>query len=191
MSTTKKKMSRQYSCVRQQAMQNINNNESTSWKSKDQQELYRSKLIQALRQIQLGSSPISGGHVVREAANQVLAMTTKGHTRWSQAILTNKVIRKAIKHNLRQRRVVVPTMVAKRRFRKPRVGILRLKSKNLSAVQRKACDLRHLVPGCRKQPLSVVLDEVTDYICAVEMQVKVMATLADLFSSNNQPPSSS
>ncbi|PWA48912.1 hypothetical protein CTI12_AA486640 [Artemisia annua] len=184
MSTTKKKMSRQYSCVRQQAMQSIrNNNESTSWKSKEQQELYRSKLVQALRQIQLSSSPLSG-RVVREAANQVLAMTAKGHTRWSQAILTDKVIRKA-------RRVVVPTMVAKRRFRKRRVGILRLKSKNLLAVQRKARDLRHLVPGCRKQPLSVVLDEVTDYICAVEMQVKAMATLADLFSSINQPPSSS
>ncbi|GJR83672.1 hypothetical protein Tco_0154457 [Tanacetum coccineum] len=170
-------------------MQNIIANESTSWKSKDQQELYRSKLVQALRQIQLRSSPLSG-HVVREAANQVLAMTAKGHTRWSQAILTNKVKRKAIKHNLRQRRVVVATTVAKKRFSKWRIGIFRLKSKNLLALPRKARDLRHLVPGCQKQPLDVVLDEVTDYIGALQMQVKAMAALADLFSSINQPSSS-
>nr|GFD15080.1 hypothetical protein [Tanacetum cinerariifolium] len=126
----------------------------------------------------------------REAANRALAMSAKGHTRWSQAILTNKVKRKAIKHNLSPRRVVVATMAAKKRFSKRRLGILRLKSKNLLTVQRKARDLRHLVPGCRKQPLAVVLDEVTDYIGALEMQIKAMAALADLFSSINQPSSS-
>nr|GEW18814.1 hypothetical protein [Tanacetum cinerariifolium] len=68
-------MSRQYSCVRQQATPSMkDNNEFMSWKSKDQQELYRSKLVQALRQIQVGSSHLSG-HVVREAANRAHATT--------------------------------------------------------------------------------------------------------------------
>ncbi|KVH96450.1 transcription factor bHLH148-like [Cynara cardunculus var. scolymus] len=188
----KKKMQRQSSSGRDQVTQNLNNNSSnlnhiTSWKSEGQQEAYMSKLLQAIRQVRLGAagaSPHSAsfrGRAVREAADRALAMTVKGRSRWSRAILTNKLKHKFMKNNLRQRGVVA-TATGNSPLKKPRVGILRLKSKNLAAVQKKARDLGRLVPGCRKQPLPVVLEETTDYIAALEMQVKAMAALADLFS---------
>jgi hypothetical protein len=69
---------------------------------------------------------------------------------------------------------------------------LRLKGKSLPAVQRKVRVLGRLVPGCRKQPLPVILDEATDYIAALEMQVRAMSALADRLSgagSSSAPPS--
>lgn len=65
---------------------------------------------------------------------------------------------------------------------KARLSVLRLKSKNLPAVQRKARVLGRLVPGCRKESLPVVLEEAGDYIAALEMQVRAMAALAELLS---------
>ncbi|KAI3730118.1 hypothetical protein L6452_18794 [Arctium lappa] len=189
----KKKMQRQSSTSsgRDQVMQNLNNNSSnqnqiTSWKSEGRQEAYRFKLLQVIRQVRLGSgascnSASLRGRAVREAADRALAMTVKGRSRWSRAILTNKLKHKFTKRNLRQRGVVA-TATGNNRLKKPRVGSLRLKSENLPVVQRKARDLGRLVPGCRKQPLPVVLEEATDYIAALEMQVKAMAALADLFS---------
>lgn len=191
----KKEMQKQSSSGIDQVTQNLNNNSSnqnqiTSWKSEGRQEAYRSKLLQVIRQVLLGSgvSPHSAslrGRVVRDAADRALAMTVKGRSRWSRAILTNKLKRKFMKSNLRRRGVVATataTTTGNSRLKKPRVGILRLKSKTLPAVQRKARDLGRLVPGCRKQPLPVVLEEATDYIAALEMQVKAMSALADLFS---------
>lgn len=156
-------------------------NNQISWKSETQQQLYSAKLIQALRQVRLDSTPSSTPsrtRAVRDAAYRVLATTAKGKTRWSRAILTNrlrlKFMKKAKKH-----RVAVPD---RRSAKKPKVSILKLKSKNLPAVQRKAKVLGRLVPGCRKEPFPVVLEETADYIVALEMQVRAMAALADLLS---------
>ncbi|XP_010558934.1 PREDICTED: transcription factor bHLH148-like [Tarenaya hassleriana] len=60
---------------------------------------------------------------------------------------------------------------------------------SLPAVQRKARVLGKLVPGCRKQPLPVILEEATDYIQALEMQIRAMSTLAELLSGSAPPPS--
>ena len=68
--------------------------------------------------------------------------------------------------------------------KKPNVSVLKMKSKNLQAVQRKGRVLGRLVPGCKKQSLPVVLEEATDYIAALEMQVRAMAALADLLSGS-------
>ncbi|XAR49707.1 hypothetical protein NMG60_11032984 [Bertholletia excelsa] len=153
---------------------------STQWKSEAQQEVYSSKLLNALRQVRLGSSPSAPrrGRAVREAADRVLAVTAKGKTRWSRAILTSRLKLKFMK-NKRPRSTAV---AGGGRRRKPRVSILRLKSKNLPAVQRKVKVLGRLVPGCRKEPLPVILDEAIDYISALEMQVKAMSALAELLS---------
>lgn len=156
----------------------ITQNSSIEWKSETQQQIYSSKLLQALRQVRLngGSSAAAAGPSrVHEAANRVLAATAKGRTRWSRAILTNRLKLKFIKKNnivKRQSKVIsVISTGSSRSQRKSKVRILRLKSKSLPAVQRKARVLSRLVPGCRKEALPVVLEETTDYIAALEMQV--------------------
>ncbi|KAL4579242.1 hypothetical protein LXL04_015380 [Taraxacum kok-saghyz] len=187
----RKKVQKQSSSSTDQVSQNLDSNinnhdEISSWKSENRQEEYRSKLFQALRQTRFGSGtslhsvPLRS-RAVRETADRVLAMAAKGRTRWSRAILLNKLKRKFMKSNLRQKGVIA-TATSNSRFKMPRMSIVRLKSKNFPAVQRKTRDLGRLVPGCRKQPLPVVLEEVTDYIAALEMQVKAMAALANIFS---------
>lgn len=187
-SSKKKKKKKSLAAVRDQAQnssQNPTNSATTiPWKSEVQQQVYSSKLLQALRQVRLGSSPSAPkrGRAVREAADRVLATTAKGRTRWSRAILTNRLKLKFMKNSKRQR---VAVTGGSNRPKKPKVSILRLKTKNLPAVQRKARVLGRLVPGCRKQPLPVVLEEATDYIAALEMQVRAMAALAELLSGSS------
>lgn len=143
-----------------------------------QQQLYSSKLLQALQNIRPSSSTNSRpGKTVREAADRVLAATAKGKTRWSRAILTNRLKLKFRKKSRRQR-----VTGDRRLMKKPKVSLLKLKSKALPTVQRKARVLGRLVPGCRKQSLPVVLEEATDYIAALQMQVRAMAALANSLS---------
>ncbi|KAF7837700.1 transcription factor bHLH147-like [Senna tora] len=160
------------------------------WKSQAQQQIYSSKLHQALARVNLTSSSSSSststsaprrGKAVREAADRVLAVTAKGRSRWSRAILTNRLKLKFRKHK-RQRVSAAGASAA--RSKKPRVSVLRLKGKNLPAVQRKVRFLGRLVPGCRKQPVPVILEEAIDYISALEMQVRAMTALADLLSGS-------
>ncbi|KAL1807445.1 hypothetical protein ACET3Z_024435 [Daucus carota] len=164
------------------------NNDQIPWKSDSQQQIYSSKLLQALRHIRVDDSSAASvprrGKAVREAADRVLAATAKGKTRWSRAILTNRLKMKFSK-NLRRRRVAVPGSDANKSIKKAKVSVLRLKSKNLPAVQRKARFLGRLVPGCRKESLPVVLEEASDYIAALEMQVRAMAALAELLSGGS------
>ncbi|KAG5559814.1 hypothetical protein RHGRI_003192 [Rhododendron griersonianum] len=162
------------------------NGATTQWKSESQQAAYSSKLLHALRQVRPSPAP-RPGRAVREAADRVLAVTAKGRTRWSRAILTNRLKLKFMKNNRRQR--VVATAVS--RSKKPRVSVLRLRCKNLPAVQRKARVLGRLVPGCKKEPLPVILEEATDYIAALEMQVRAMSALAELLSISGSGSSGS
>ncbi|KAI3522655.1 hypothetical protein L1887_00607 [Cichorium endivia] len=173
----------------------ISNDQITPWKSEVQQQVYSSKLLQALRQVRqssgTGNSPTKSprpGRAVHEAADRVLAVTAKGRTRWSRAILTNKLKLKFMKSNRRQRGMVA-TATGNSRLKKPRASILRLKTKNLPAVQRKTRVLGGLVPGCRKQSLPVVLEEATDYIPALEMQIRAMTALVNLLSGGSSSTS--
>lgn len=189
----KKKIQRQSNGSGNDQTASNNNNQILPWKSEAQQQVYSSKLLQALRNVRIssGTSPPSAprrGRAVREAADRVLAVTAKGRSRWSRAILTNRIKLKFMKNNRRQRGATV-TATGNSRLKKPRVSILKLKTKNLPAVQRKTRVLGRLIPGCRKQPLPVVLEEVTDYIAALEMQVKAMAALADLLSGGSSSSS--
>ncbi|XP_058211271.1 uncharacterized protein LOC131323472 [Rhododendron vialii] len=54
-------------------------------------------------------------------------------------------------------------------------GVLRLRLKKVKVLGR-------LVPGCRKRMLSVILEEATDYVAALEMQVRAMGALTDLLA---------
>ncbi|XP_062000598.1 uncharacterized protein LOC133717868 isoform X1 [Rosa rugosa] len=151
----------------------------TKWKSEAQQQSYTSKLLQALNQVSVGPRsqsfsstcpPPRRARAVREAADRVLAEAAKGRTLWSRAILTNR-----LKLKFRQRFSVF-------RLKKQKFSVFPLKWKGLPALQRKVRVLGGLVPGCRKQPLPVILEEATDYIAALEMQVRAMSQLTQLLS---------
>ncbi|KAG2721284.1 hypothetical protein I3843_02G060700 [Carya illinoinensis] len=179
-----------------------NEQDHIKWKSDSQQQNYSSKLLQALSQVRLGSPPPPPssadaprrGRAVREAADTVLAVAAKGRSRWSRAILTNRLKLNFQKKHKKQRVVATVSGPSRSSSKKPKVSVLRLKGKSLPAVQRKVRVLGRLVPGCRKQPLPVILEEATDYIAALEMQVRVMAALAERLSdsgagSSSAPPS--
>lgn len=174
---TKKKRSQ----IEKIQTQSLNQSE-IKWKSEVQQQLYSSKLLHALQNIQPSTLPNTRpGKIVREAADRVLAATARGKTRWSRAILTNRLKLKFMKKSKKQR---VAVSGNSRSRKKPNASIVKIKSKNLQAVQRKGRVLGKLVPGCKKQSLPVVLEEATDYIAALEMQVRAMAALADLLSGS-------
>ncbi|KAL3634671.1 hypothetical protein CASFOL_021725 [Castilleja foliolosa] len=167
--------------------QNNNRDSPIEWKSEAQQQIYSSKLLQALRQVrQNDGAGQSGPKRVHEAADRVLAATARGRTRWSRAILTNRLKMKFMKKNnivKRQNKVMtVITSGSDRLKRKSKVTVSRLRSMSLPAVQRKARVLSRLVPGCRKETFPVVLEEATDYIAALEMQVRAMTALTQLLS---------
>lgn len=165
---------------------NISQPSKISWNSETTRQLYSSKFLQTLRHMRLTSSssspaPPRRGRAVREAADRALAMAARGRTRWSRAILTGRLRLKFMNKKLRRQRARATG--DRRSPRKPRVEILKLKGKNLAAVQRKVKTLGRLVPGCRKEPLPVILEEATDYIPALEMQARVLREILALFGS--------
>lgn len=174
-----------------------NHQNPNQWKSEAQQEVYKSKFLTALRQVRVSSPPSSSSsaprtarcRAVREAADRVLAITAKGRTRWSRAILTNRLKVKFLKS--KRQRVRVTGNSRFESSKKPRVSVLRLKGKNLPAVQRKVKVLGRLVPGCRKEALPVILEEATDYIAALEMQVRALSALTELLSGGGSSAGSS
>ncbi|KAL0414843.1 UNVERIFIED_CONTAM: Transcription factor [Sesamum radiatum] len=181
----------------QNQAENLENNSPVQWKSEAQEQIYSSKLLQALRQVRASSASsraqTSAPKRVRDAAYRILAATAKGRSRWSRAILTNRLKLKFMKKNnivKRERKLMtVITTGNSRMQKKSKVSVLRLKSKGLPAVQRKARVLSRLIPGCRKHPLPVVLEEATDYIAALEMQVRAMSALAELLSASGSSSS--
>ena len=170
---------------------NPNNNKKFSWKSETTEQIYSSKLLQALNQVRLSpstSSPPSSStprpsRVVREAADQALAVAARGRTRWSRAILMSRFRLKCLDKKLHKRHRITPTGI--NRSPPQRKPILKLKGKgnSLPAVQRKVKTLGRLVPGCRKEPLPVILEEAMDYIPALELQIRTMRNILSLFSN--------
>ncbi|ESQ49382.1 hypothetical protein EUTSA_v10021468mg [Eutrema salsugineum] len=174
------------------------------WRSEKQQRIYSAKLIQALQQVRHSSSSAATssptaqkrGKAVREAADRVLAVSARGRTRWSRAILANRIKLKFRKQK-RPRPTAIPAMTtvittgSSGRSRKRRVSVVRLNKKSLPAVTGKVRVLGRLVPGCGKESVPVILEEATDYIQALEMQVRAMKSLAELLSgsgSGSAPP---
>nr|KJB12678.1 hypothetical protein B456_002G030700 [Gossypium raimondii] len=152
-------------------------------KKKKKPMIKENHINQTLSQLSLenGSTPFPsaprGGRAVREATDKALAITAKGKTRWSRAILTGR-----LKLMFRKRK--------SSRSKKPRVNVSKLKARSIPNVLRKVKALGRLVPGCRKEPLPVILEEATDYIAALEMQVRAMTTLAELLSGSAASSSS-
>ncbi|KAL2921112.1 hypothetical protein RDABS01_012603 [Bienertia sinuspersici] len=195
----KKKMKTNHQQQQQSSLNSTNPNdiEKFSWKSETTQQVYSSKLLQALRQVRLSPDTSSSStssaaprrsRAVREAADKALAVAARGRTRWSRAILTNRLRLKFLNKKLHRRQRVTATGVNRSPpQRKPRLEILKLKGKgnSLPAVQRKVKTLGRLVPGCRKEPLPVILEEATDYIPALEMQIRAMRGILSLLSTGS------
>ncbi|CAE5966371.1 unnamed protein product [Arabidopsis arenosa] len=170
------------------------------WRSEKQQRIYSAKLIQALQQVRLNSSAATSssptaqkrGKAVREAADRALAVSARGRTLWSRAILANRIKLKFRKQKRPRTRTKIPPMTtvvnSSNRSRKRRVSVLRLNKKNIPDVNRKVRVLGRLVPGCGKQSVPVILEEATDYIQALEMQVRAMNSLVQLLSSYGSAP---
>lgn len=155
------------------------------WRTAAEQQIYSAKLVDAITKVRRNSAAAAAvhrGRVVREAADRVLATAAKGRTRWSRAILTSRV-------GLRMRKRRKAIVAGDNRLRKPAAR------KQVPALQRRVRVLGRLVPGCRRLPFSNILEEATDYIAALEMQVRAMTAIAELLSgtgassSNLQPPS--
>ncbi|KAI8021723.1 Transcription factor bHLH149 [Camellia lanceoleosa] len=149
-----------------------------AWGTESEQQIYFVKLLKAVRQVRRNSSPATsapvGGRAIRETADRVLAAAAKGRTRWSKAILTSRL---RMKRNSNKHK----------KLRKLKVtGDIRSKmpvaKKKSPALQRKVRFLGRLVPGCRKLSFPNLLEETTDYIAALEMQVRAMTTLAVLLT---------
>ncbi|EOA31396.1 hypothetical protein CARUB_v10014574mg [Capsella rubella] len=173
----------------------------TRWRSEKQQRIYSAKLIQALQQVRLNNSSAEAtssptaqkrGRAVREAADRALAVSARGRTLWSRAILANRIKLKFRKQKRPRATTAIPvttTVVSSsNRSRKRRVSVLRLNKKSIPSVNRKVRVLGRLVPGCGKQSVPVILEEATDYIQALEMQVRAMNSLAQLLSSYGSAP---
>ncbi|XP_059652277.1 transcription factor bHLH149 [Cornus florida] len=153
--------------------------ERTRWKTEAEHQIYTSKLIEALRQVRRNSPPppatssaaAVGGRNIRETADRVLAATAKGRTRWSRAILASP-LRLKLSNRLKKHRKVKVT------------GDIRLKKpaekRRSPALQQKVRVLGRLVPGCQKLTFPNLLEEVTDYIAALQMQVRTMTELTGL-----------
>ncbi|CAF2232242.1 BnaA08g06050D [Brassica napus] len=166
------------------------------WRSEKQQQIYSTNIIQSLRELRISAAaadqspslpPRGGGIAVRDAAYRSLAVTARGRTLWSRAILSKavKVKLKFRKQNRPRYSNPPPTITGNNRLRKKRATVLRLKAKGLPAVQRKVKLLSRLIPGCRKQPLPVVLEETTDYIVAMEMQIRALNAIISAVGSGS------
>ncbi|XP_042516989.1 transcription factor bHLH147-like [Macadamia integrifolia] len=188
---------------RQTQNQNQNQNQ-LRWKSPAEQQNYSSKLIEALRQVRRNRNPSAspeaepspaesiprGGRAVREAADRALAIAAKGRTRWSRAILKSRLKLKFKKRRIQRVAAVAGDCLSKRRgFCVVGLNLKEKKRMTGAQVQRKVRVLGRLVPGCRKLPLPNLLEEASDYVAALEMQVRAMTALTNLLSVSAAGPS--
>lgn len=190
---SKRKKRRRIDTVNQNQSSNNNNNQNQNqirWRSSAEQQTYSSKLIEALRHVRRRNqmpAPVSGSRAVREAADKALAIAAKGRTRWSRAILTNRLKLRLKNHKkAKARSKMLPPPL------QPVTGTSRLaEQQKLPALDKRVKVLGRLVPGCRKLSFPNLLEEATDYIAALQMQVRTMAALAEILTGSQNSGSSS
>lgn len=167
------------------------------WRSESAQRIYAVKLVEALQRASQNAPPApsgaAGGRAVRDVADRVLATAAKGRTRWSHAILASRLRLTRLR---RHRKVKKPSASASRP-KKPLPAAGKDRKKRLPAVEKRVKVLSRLVPGCKGIPVTNLLEEAGDYIAALQMQVRAMTALTEIFSgsqgdqlgssSSNQP----
>ncbi|CAI0459596.1 unnamed protein product [Linum tenue] len=163
------------------------------WRTEAEHRIYSTKLLEALwssrRSSSSSSSVSANGKQVRDAADRVLAVAARGSTRWSRAILASRRRLSRVR-KVRRARVIGEARSIERRKQNLLAAAAQVERKNKSssphpppAVEKRIRTLSRLVPGCRKAPLPNLLEEVGDYIAALEMQVKAMAALAEILAA--------
>ncbi|PWZ06386.1 Transcription factor bHLH149 [Zea mays] len=153
----------------------------SEWRTRREHEIYSSRLLEAIRLVRAGPSAAAAAEAaptrsraVREAADRALAVAARGRTHWSRAILASRHRRR----RLQAARLRAPASPP------PRHGASAAKgTATLPPVARKAMVLGRLVPGCRKLSFPTLLAETTDYIAALQMQVRAMTALAEALSA--------
>ncbi|WOL15978.1 hypothetical protein Cni_G24760 [Canna indica] len=156
----------------------------SKWRTEGEQKTYSSKLIEALRLVRQSSPPTATttdharSRAVRAAADRALAVAARGRTRWSRAILSGRTLKLRARARACQPRPLASASSSAERRKRP------------AALERKARVLGRLVPGCRKLPLPTLLEEASDYIAALEMQVRTMSVIAEILSAAGGAPAS-
>ncbi|CAO2161765.1 unnamed protein product [Urochloa humidicola] len=150
--------------------------QASKWRSGTQHKIYGRRLLDALRATG-GGQP----RAVKAAADSALALTARGQTRWSRAILLAGAA-------CSRRRVLVKAGgKIRRRHRRPQQAD-KSKAASFAAgeggkMQDRLRVLGRLVPGCRKLPAPDLLEEAADYVAALQMQVNTMRALADALAA--------
>lgn len=166
----------------------------SKWRTRREHEIYSSKLLEAIRLVRAGppSAAAAGtaaapprSRAVREAADRALAVAARGRTHWSRAILASRRRRLQAAHRARLRAPASPPA----RHGAPSASTA--KGVATPPLERKAKVLGRLVPGCRKLSFPTLLAETTDYIAALQMQVRAMTALAEALSAVSATSSSS
>ncbi|KAJ3694481.1 hypothetical protein LUZ60_009961 [Juncus effusus] len=160
----------------------------TKWQSGTQERLYSSRLVDALQAARSRSQAPVGSRAVKEAADSALALTARGRSRWSRAILLNR-------HSCK-RKVLVKAGGKIRRSRNRQLAVSESERKRQLAgsepprgadkekqVEERLKRLGKIVPGCKKLSPANLLEEAADYVAALELQVRTMRALAEALSA--------
>ncbi|XP_038980169.1 transcription factor bHLH148-like [Phoenix dactylifera] len=152
------------------------------WRTDAERRIYSSKLLEALRRLRRTSpaSPLRT-RAVREAADRATAAAARGRTRWSRAILSGS---RSLRLKSRRR-----PGVAAASSRPRKVAALAMPERRRSSapdIRRRVRVLGRLVPGCRKASFPTLLEETSDYIAALQMQVRAMSELAEMLSGSGR-----
>ncbi|XP_021315782.1 transcription factor bHLH147 [Sorghum bicolor] len=171
----------------------------SKWRTRREHEIYSSKLLEAIRLVRAGPSSAAAGsaasaptrsRAVREAADRALAVAARGRTHWSRAILASRRRRRLqAAHRARLRAPASPPPT--RHDAAAAASASAAKGTATPPLARKAKVLGRLVPGCRKLSFPTLLAETTDYIAALQMQVRAMTALAEALSAVSATTSSS
>lgn len=151
----------------------------SKWQTRREHEIYSSKLFEALRLVRAGSPASSTttparSRLVREAADRALALGLLRHPRVPLPSSPGCPPPSPSRHPSAAGTSAAPGKASK-----------------TPALARKAKVLGRLVPGCHKLPFPALLSEASDYIAALEMQVRAMTALAEVLSSVSSSASAS
>eukprot|EP00268_Persea_americana_P062350 TRINITY_DN79895_c0_g1_i1.p1 TRINITY_DN79895_c0_g1~~TRINITY_DN79895_c0_g1_i1.p1 ORF type:complete len:240 (+),score=30.61 TRINITY_DN79895_c0_g1_i1:104-721(+) len=176
-------------------------NPQTKWRTMTQERIYGQRLLDAIKSTKDAPQPskLAPSRAIKEAADSALALTAKGQTRWSRAILS----RRRLNRKLSIKAVAKIRRRSGTRFGNKSDPIRTQLQLQLQKQKRKEEEeggekvgerlrvLSRLVPGGKKLSTPTLLEEAADYVAALQLQVKAMRKLADLLSATSISSSSS